>query len=302
MPLLRRKAQLAVAIEATSGTAETLLAADVVGNAFDPVVNPTIEVIDRPKQGDFGYFASVNGLRSGTCTFRTELTGDGSQTAPLWAESLLPACGFVQSVQTFTPTAEAVGSNVKTVTIALYQDGRRSLLYGAAGTFVVTMESGKPVSIEWTFTGKWGGVTDASLLSPTLPTDLPFRFANTTTTIGSWSPCMQSIKLDAGNSVVMRECQSGDATGFSAALITDRAMMLDVNPEAALVATEDPYGDLLANTAQAFSTAMTDGTDTCTIAAAAVQPVSSTAGDRNGIVTDDISYKVLNDSLTFVWS
>ena len=305
MVLLKRKAQIIAKVESTSGTAESsFAAADVIQNAFDPMIQPTFEQIDRPQQSSFGRFADVVGFRSGTATFRVELNGDGAGTAPPWAEKLLPACGMKQTGEAFNTLAEPVGSNLKTLTLCLYQDGRRTMLCGASGTFNLVAESGKIMSLEFTFTGKYKAIDDTALISFTNDdAHKPFRFANSTMTIGSWSPCVQSLGLDMGNNVILRECQSGtDCSGYKAALITDRTTMISINPEAELVASNDTYGQALSGASTAFSLAMDDTVDICTIAAAAVAKVNPQAGDRNGVVTDDLQLKVLNDSWSITWS
>lgn len=301
MPLIRRRAQLAVKIETTAGTEIALLAADVKGNVFDPIVNPVFETIDRPKQGDFGMFQSSLGTYGATCTFRTELVGDGLTTTPTMMETLLPCCGWLQTVDTWAPSSEAVGSNVKTCTIGLYQDGRRHVMFGCVGTFVMNFENGKPISIDWTFTGIWTAPDDTALLSPSLVTDLPMRWAASTTTIGGVATCMQSLSIDAGNTIILRECHS-TASGFKTGLIVDRQIMITCNPEAVLVATDPHYADVLAMTSMAFALQVSDSTDTIDIDAAAVQIVNAQQGDRGGMVIDDLTLKVLNDSLTIAWS
>lgn len=305
MVLLKRKAQIVAKTETVSGTAETVFAAaDVIKNAFDPMVQPTFEQIDRPQQASFGRFADVVGFRSGTATFRVELTGDGAGTAPVWAETLLPACGMKQTGNDFDTLAEPVGSNLKTLTICLYQDGRRTMICGASGTFNLVAESGKIMALEFTFTGKYKAVDDAALISFTNDDDpKPFRFANAVMTIGSWQPCVQAVGLDIGNNVILRECQSStDASGYAAALITDRTTMISVNPEAALVATNDTYGQALSGASTAFTLTVDDGTDEVNISANAVAKVNPQAGDRNGVVTDDLQLKVLNDQFQIAWS
>ncbi len=305
MVLLKKKAQIVAKIESVSGTAETsFAAANVIQNAFDAIVQPSFEQIERPKQSDFGHFADVVGFRSGTATFRVELNGDGAGTAPVWAETLLPACGMKQTGEAFETLAEPVGTNLKTLTICHYQDGRRMILCGASGTFNLVAESGKIIGIEFTFTGKYKETDDAALIAVTYSDqEKPFRFANTTMTIGSWAPCVQSLSIDQGNNVVLRECQSAnDDSGYVASLITDRKTMLTINPEAVLVASNDTYGQALSGAETAFSLVVDDGVDEVNITAAAVAKVGPQQGDRNGVVTDDLQLKVLNDSWSITWS
>ena len=78
MPLLRRKSVLAAKIETTSGTAESLAAADAAFNVFDLTMTANIPMTPRPSQGSFSSLPAVPELYGGTCSFRTEIYGDGA--------------------------------------------------------------------------------------------------------------------------------------------------------------------------------------------------------------------------------
>jgi len=215
MPLLKRVRVLSAKIETTSGTAETLAAADADYNVFDAMIQPNIEYIARPSQGSFGHLPGTIGPLTGTATFKTELTGSGTpNTAPQWALALLPACGWGHSGGLFTPLAEAVGSNIKTVTIGLHENGLFKQLRGCSGNFTITIEPGKPIMFDWTFQGAWVAPTDATILAPTYPTAKPLRAASNTFTIAAWTPCFQSMKIESGNTITPRECATA-AGGIS---------------------------------------------------------------------------------------
>lgn len=293
MPLLQRVRVLAASIEATSGTAETLDATDAVFNAMNISIQPNIEFIERPGQSAFSPLPGVTGLRGGTCTFTTELFGDGAAGVPTWADTLLPCCGWVKSIATFSPKSEAPGSNVKTATIAVYENGLKKFLRGASGTFKIMLESGKPIRIEWTFTGAYQTEADATILAPTYPTIKPLKFSGATFTIGGATPaCMASIELDAGNTVVMRECPTAsDGSGYAGGIITGRKVVGKMNPETVLIATNDVYGKWVGHTEEALSIAVTDGTDTVTIAAPKIQRTNKQEGDRNGVLIDDVDFQ-----------
>lgn len=309
MPLLRRKSVLAAKIETTSGTAESLLAADAAFNVFDLTMTPTIAMTPRPSQGSFSSLPAVPELYGGTCTFRTEVYGTGSGTVPGWASTFLPACGWTNSAGTFSPKSETPGSNVKTLTLGGYIDGNRFLMRGCAGTFSLSLETGKIASINWTFTGVWAGNSATALLSPTYPTALPLRVGNATFTIGSWSPCFQSLTIDAGNTVVLRECATNtDGSGYAAAIITDRAVTGTINPEMEAAGTKDNYNIWTAMTEEAFAFSLVNATDKFAIAAPKLQRTNVALGDRNGVVTDEITFQCNksaaagNDELTFTFS
>lgn len=294
MSLLRRRRVLAAKIESTSGTAETLANADAAFNAFDVEIQLNAEQLERDGQSAFSPLPSVPGPRAGTLTFKTELFGDGAAGVPGWASTLFPACGYTVSTGTFSPTTEAPGSNVKTLTMAVYEDGLKKTIRGAAGTWRLVGEAGKIVMIEWTFTGVWQAPVDAALLTPTYPTIKPLRFVSTAFTLGgSAIPCVNSISIDTGNTVILRPCPTPtDASGYETALITSRKPMLTIDPEAQLVADNDFYGDWLDSSEQAFSLELTDGTDTITIAAPKAQHRPPQESERSDLQVETLEFQL----------
>jgi hypothetical protein len=309
MSLLKKRHVLAAKIETTSGTAESLTNAEAAFNVFDLTMQPTIAFTQRQGNGSFSQMPSVRELMGGTCTFRTEIYGNGSGGVPAWADVFFPACGWTKATQTFTPKSEAPGSNVKTLTLGAYVDGRRHLMRGCAGSFTLNFETGRLASIDWTFTGVWSSTSDQSLLTPTYPTALPLRVANATFTIGSWSPCFQNLSIDAGNEVFLRECATNtDASGYAAAIITGRQVTGSINPEATLLATKPNYTNWIASTEEAFSFAIVNATDKVTFSMPKFQITNLQEGERNGVVTDEITFQANrsvaagNDELSIVFA
>jgi len=307
MALLRRKTVMAAKIESTAYTAESLTAAESNYNFFDVVCSPSFDIRQRQQSNTFSNRVSTTGGRTGTVTFKTEITGNGDGAAPTWADLLLPACGFVETTGTFSPVSAEPGANVKTLTIGVYEDGRKKLLKGCVGSGKIVLESGKDAMIEWTFTGAWVSVTDVALIAPTYPTQVPIRFADSTVAIGGYNPCVQKLEFDFGNNVILRECQS-DASGYKGALITDRNIVGTVDPEAQLVAGYDAYGKWLANTEEALSVVLDDGTDVVTITAPKAEITNIDGdGDRNSLRTDPITFQANlstagDDELTIAFS
>lgn len=289
MTLLRRKRVIAAKIETTPGTAESLSASDAAFNAYETSVNPTIDFEERQGQSAFSPLPGTLGAYGGTVTFQTDIHGGGS--TPFWASVLLPACGYKETTGVFAPVTEAPGSNVKTLTIGVYEDGLFKVLRGCAGNVVFTLPSGRRAFAEWTFTGIWGDPTDVSILAPTYPTTAPLKFANSTWTLGSWSPCVEQITIDLGNEVVLRECGT-DSSGYKNALVTNRRTTGTMNPEATLVATNDAYGDWIDRTEKALSIVLGSSGNRVTFAAPKLQLTNAQEGDRNNIQTDDLEFQL----------
>lgn len=291
MPLLRRKSVFAAKIETTIGTAESLTGAEGAYNAEEFIIQPNIAMTRREGQGGFNYLPGIPEGMIGTCTVKMGMSYNGTDI-PSWASVLLPACGWVDSAGTFSPKTEAPGSNVKTITIGHYKDGKRTLLSGAMGTFKILCETGKTAYIEFTFTGKYSSnETDTAIITPTYPTVLPLRFAAGALTWNSVALCTSSVEVDAGNSVIMRECvNASDRSGYVSALVTNRAPMITADPESVLVATQDRDAKWLTSTPEAFSMQIGASGSAITIAAPKAQLENKQQGNRNDMLTDDLTW------------
>lgn len=291
MPLLRRRSVFAAKVEGTIGTAESLTGAEGAFNAREFSIQPNVALTRREGQGGFNYLAGIPEGMMGTCTVTMDLWYDGT-TAPAWASVLLPACGWVASSLVFSPKTEGPGSNVKTLTIGHYKDGKLALLSGAMGTFKIIAPTGKVAYIEFTFTGKYStNETDTALIAPTYPTTLPLRVAAGALTWNSVALCTSTVEVDAGNNVIMRECMNAsDRSGYVSAVITDRAPVITADPESVLVATQDRDAKWLTSTPEAFSMQIGASGSSITIAAPKAQLENKQQGDRNGLMTDDLTW------------
>src|SRR5690606_26798925 len=138
------------------------------------------------------------GIRSGTATFSTEMSYDGT-TVPTWASVLLPACGWVNTAGVFSPVSRGPGAGAtlpKTLTIGAYVDGVFRILSGCMGTFTIELPTGRMAKINWTFQGKWAAnPTDVALIAPTYPAARPLRFANGGFEWDEIGMCVESVTV-----------------------------------------------------------------------------------------------------------
>ena len=294
-PLLTRRRVLAASVETTPGTAEVLAAADGVFNVFDASMQADMDFEDRLGQVAFGRLPSIAGARGATCTFAIELhgSGTGGSPVPAWASVFFPACGMVADGGAFAPSTlgpDATGA-VKSLTLGLYEDGIYKKMTGAMGNAVFQFAAGKVVRVEFTFSGIWCAPTDVAVLAPNYPAIKPLRFADASMTIASWAPKIADMSIDLGNEVVLRE-DANQAAGYITAIVTDRRVNGSLNSEAALVATQNSYGQWLASTEQALALSLgaTAG-NVVAFAAPKLQFLNVQEGDRNGIHVDDITFQ-----------
>lgn len=291
MPLLLRKSVLAAKLESTVGTDATPGASDATYNVFNANIEPTPEMEEREGQGGFDRLTQVNGARSAKVTFTTEVQWDGSATEPAWAEAFFPGCGWVKSSQTYSPKSAATGtttSDPRSLTFSHYIDGKLRKATGCVGTFTANFVAGKRILIDWEFTGVWAGETDASIITPTYVTDTVYRWSSGVCQWNDVELYASTATITAGNVVVMREDPS-KASGFIAAIITDRYPKITLDPEMVLVATQDREGLWTAGTEYALEIhAGGVGNSKFQFDAPKAQIIKKTVGNRNQLAIDQL--------------
>ena len=290
-PRIARIRLMAAAVEATTGTAETLDAADAAFIVLDPQFNEEIDVVERELPAALGTERSIQGARKATLSFSMYIVGNGATGTPLWASTFLPACDMAETSGSFAFTHGGA-----TLTMSLYEDGIKRSLAGARGTFKITAKAGDPVKIDFTFTGKFTEEADASMLSPTFPTVLPPIWGGNAVTFGSFAPKLAEISIDAGNGVVMRE-DAADASGYLAAAITTRKSVGTCDPES--VSGRNWRTQIDGSTEEAMSLVIGSVThNIITITAARCQPFKKARGNRNELMTEQVDLQ-FNGSTPF---
>jgi Phage tail tube protein len=250
--LLTKLQILAAKVESTTGTAETLAAADAAMNVMDMnAIEADIPAVERQSQGTMSQLPPVPGARMGKVTFKHEVMGSGVSGAdPKWMTVLLGACGLAVAGGTWKPTS----TPIQTITIGGYVDGRLFEIAGAMGKVTFDGEAGQPVLGSYEFQGLWVPPTAVALLSPTYPTVIPPRFAGATLAVGATSIHVPKFQLVIENTLKMREdvAQTG-ASGYHACAIVDRKITLNISPEAVALGTLDWYAAHLAGTSYTFN-------------------------------------------------
>lgn len=296
MPLLKKFRTMAAKIETTPGTAESLTAAEGVFNAYDLMIQPSIAMTDREGSGSFNYLTSISEGQTATVTFKTDLAWDGTATEPTIFSVLMPACGWTESSNVWKPRTETVGTNVKTVTLGVYiGDGTGNTILksikGSVGTYVITLPTGRFITIEWTFTGVYVEPASTTMITPTYSTTNPLRFASAAAcTFNSVAMAVEQITIDAGNEVIMLEDPTS-ASGYSHGLIVNRRPTINANPESVLVATQNRHNVWTTSTPYAIQITL-DGPTTSTlgITAPKAQIINIQEADRNKFVVDDVEF------------
>lgn len=294
MPLLKKRRVLAAKQETTVGTPIALTSGvDEMINAYDVQIDADIGYNERVYEGAFGRQAGVTGTRAGSLKFKIEAAGSGAAgTAPAYALTLLPACGMTTAAGVFSPSS-AFG-NQKSITIAVYEDGIVKKLVGAMGSWKFDAEDGHVPYFEFDFKGVWASPADATMFTPQFSAVIPPRFTAATLTIGAYTPTCSKISLDYGNKVELREDVT-NVTGFISAIIVDRVPKGQLDPEATTIATYDAFGIFTAGTTAALTCTYGSSGTGLTIASPALQYSGIKEGDRNGKVTHNLDFMVLQN-------
>jgi hypothetical protein len=320
MTILKENRVLLAKLETTVGTPIALADADGVFCAYDVEISPNIDFQQRDQQGGMSQLEGKTGSETCQLTFKLGLTGDGSGGKPAWAETFLPACGFVNKAgNVYSPSSKGVGvgaggsgaATPRALTLGVYEGngGIKKQLFGATGNVKFTFAAGQIAIAEFTFMGVWSDVADnTNLPAPNYPAEKPLSVLGTTMTVGgSAVPCWNALTLDLGNNVVMRPCATASKGVFSS-LITNRRVVGAFDPESAQAGTYDPYNDWTDQDVRAVALALTDGTDTMSFAVPVMQITSVGETDRNGIVADQIAFQACaasdagDDELTLTFS
>lgn len=274
-------------IETSTGVYEAVTATEAGFVVYDCELTGDNPVNDRPLEGSMGDGVAVPGLPTGRISFGIDLVGKGSSGVPDWATPLLTSCGMSVSGTTFSFTGS--GASQPTISFGKSEDGALRQLYGAAGTFNIKATSGGIPRINFTYQGIYGEAADAAILVPTFPTVVPPVMGSGLFTLASYTPIINEITIDAGNSLVFRP----DITrtgGLRAAAITGRSTKTSFDPEQEALATRDWDAIRLAATTEAFSlTIGVDANNTTLIRGPAHQILQCPRAARNGILTRNIS-------------
>jgi hypothetical protein len=292
--LMNRIARMGASIEAAKGTAETVSTAA----ASTLVTNATCEPVDlasqeRAQAGSFGEFERVPGRRMGRMTFTLR---------PSHADillTLLQGAGLKLTTLTLDPAPDE--DDQKTLTLSLWEDGRKKQIHGAVceACRFYTDDTGGEIMCDMTFVGIWDAPVDAAVPGTAFPTVAGYVPRQMTLTRGGAAiPPVPGFELDLNPEATLREDVT-QPSGYAHGIVTNLAPTLTLNQTAQLVAAYDGYGKLLAGTAEALSMVLSDlssPANTLTITSPKSQIIETSSGDRDGTRTDDVVVALMSSS------
>jgi len=249
-PLLMQQRRFAFKIETTTGTYETLAAANAVTRVYNPSFTQAIEQVERENNASLSNRKREFGARAASVSFTTLVHGSGA-TLPYWSNLLL-ACGMEATDGVFTPKTGATD----TLSLGGFMTGRSKYVIGAMGNGVLTSRRGQAAQIDWTFNGKWKLPDSTNVTGITYDSTISPRGA--TITLDGQTYRMPEVVFDFGNNVILREDDNELTTGYRAAYITARAPRVRFSPEALPLATKNWFLDHI--NSETFPMTMTIGT------------------------------------------
>lgn len=293
MALLKKREVILAKVESTYGTDPTPSnSANAVQVENANWSHEGLRMIARPGvKPSIGMPQDLYGGSLKTVTFDVELKGSGSAgTAPDLGVLLL-GCGMDETVVSSTSVTYAPASTaLDSITIWYYQDGILHKINGCRGTFTLAANAGERIMLSFTFTGKIGGTTDASLVVPTYDTTAPPIFKGASFSVQSYAATIGALSLDMGN-IISQQPDVNDAQGFGEVLITGRNVGGSIDPLATLVATNDWIGDFRSGASGSLTTGTVGGTAGNRVAITCAQTYfrDVAPGDRDGASIFDVT-------------
>lgn len=255
--------------------------------------NEGLRMNERPAvRQNIGMLQQIYGGTLRSITFDVELKGAGGAVddVPEFGP-LLRACGFGQTINVAADVTYApVSTGHESVTIYYFQDGLRHILTGCIGNASINLETGAQGKISLTFTGHLVSVTDVALpATPVYQTNVPPPVINAPFTIGGYSAVINALTFDLSNTVATPPDMSA-SDGYSEIRITSRDVQGSYDPEAVLVAVDDPFTDLSAGNTLVVTTGVIGSVlgNRFKVDMPAAYYRDVAPGDRDGIRTYDI--------------
>jgi hypothetical protein len=309
-PQITAKQQIAIKQEAQAGTAETLLAVNVIVHRGDAEWDSDVPPTEREAlSASFSSRGSVIGTKAakirfsmycrGTVGTPVQDTNEPDFSVPLRGCGVFPTVSGTTPNQQTSFKPDTSKANDETTgpycTVGLYKDGKLYKIHGAVGDATLTFETGRPVLAEFDFTGVYNTPVNAAMLAPTYPAIVEPPFLSAALSIlGFATAKIKTLKVNVGNKIGMRSYPNG-ASGFLSAQITGRKTTGSFDPEETLTAEKDWFNEFIAGTTGAITTGVFPSTGTnynqfqLTIAKAAYIKVG--LGDRDGIAIAPVDFE-----------
>lgn len=302
-PIRLRRSLVAVELESTEGTAETLVAADANIKAENVSYTPDLPFFPRPAvSASFSQWAGTSGgPRMAELSFEVMMSGSGTAATPPAVADALRACGMSETITTtvvYAPvTAVTAGGDGSSATLGFYSDGLYYKIHGARGNVRLILNSGEPGRFAFNFRGVYNEPTDTDLLTvSTYETTVPPAIVSGAFTLNSIAMKYKSLEIDLGNRLADRADPSATQGAFSVC-ITGREPTGTLDPEMLAVATHNFFNKMTSHTLMALTLTVGSASgNKYVIAAPKVQYTAIAPGDRDGMQIAGVTFQLTRDS------
>jgi hypothetical protein len=207
------------------------------------------------------------------------------------SESFTPALDNTTNLQIpahvlYRPISDDIPSG----TFRFYVDGVLHTVFGARGDVTLAAPAAKAGRLSWSFTGMYGGKTDAAVPAPVYDATRPPIFRDGLLTIARGKAAAETLSLRNGNTLVYPPNPNA-AEGFDPSEITARAMSGTIDPLETLVATRDLMSVLRSGTPQIVHArwgSVAGNRVALTMPRAVV--TGDDPGDRQGLATETMAF------------
>lgn len=239
-PKLRRKCNVAFALEMDTGVPAALAAADGVTPAYNASVRFQTEAVERESQGtSISPVRQDLGARAADAEFEVDMIGSLGLGQPVWAR-LLRSAGMVPTGSVYKPITDAT----ETITVGVWRSGRLYRLSGGMSTFTMNFRRGQKARMRVQVRGVQQPVTDVAHIAPAYVNTVAPRVGAATLTVGGTTLRVPEVEIEKGNILTLREDiaavdEAGEPTGYRAAMITGWQTIVRMSPESLPLATKD---------------------------------------------------------------
>jgi len=273
-----------------------------VGTAWEPFSHELSEVsIGSITNGPFDEGEIITGGTSAAKGVVFESTADGASVL-----RFRPISGTFVTTETITgegsspaSTTSSSGetqSEVPSLSMANYEDGRRKAGRGCRGKVKLGIKVGEPVMMEFEFMGVEDGVSDVALLTGVNhEEDVPPIAIEADLSLGGYSIAATEIGIDLSNTLAPRPDFNYE-NGARSVRISERDWTATIDPEAVRIAANDNYDHWYNNTLKALDVTIgsTSGNQ-FRIYSKRLQYTDIDDGDRDGIATDPSTFDLVGD-------
>jgi hypothetical protein len=254
-------------------------------SATGRVVNPTVNGATHV------YYVAISGsFQNGEV-----LTG-GTSAATATTSAVSAAAGFVLRPLTDSADESTVCSSL---TAALRSGKIEHKCFGARARAKVMVNLGETVMAEIEILGIPTQPTDQALWTGTLPDPgetTPVAIGLATSLGGIYEPIFEKLEFDLGAQIVPR-LSASDAQGALSYVVVDRVPKGSIDPEVVTEAVNPFLGDWYADTIRSLDFTIGSGQyNRFRFYIPQAQKEAPTEGEREGIVTHNIPFTVINEA------